>query len=116
MALSEILRSWLLDGISKQIKKTEERIMGAIDELATEVANMKVEITALTAAFDNEVTQSTQIVAGVNKLLALVGEDPRLAGIVADLKASIGTLQSERTRLASDNAAVQAAIDAANQA
>ena len=98
MTLSEIFRHWLSEPILREIN-----IMSAtLDDL-------RDALTALDTKIDEDLAQTIEIINAVNSLIAKVGTSPDVSAEVAAVSALI-------TKIASDNPAVKAAIDAAGAA
>jgi len=97
MTLSEQIRNWLLEPITKEIKKMSQTL-----------ADLQAAITAIGEAVAADVAQDVKVVEAINALLAKITElgNP-------DLTAEVEALAAIAAQLTSDNASVQAAIEAA---
>ena len=74
--------------------------------MAVTIEELRAAITDISAKVDADVAQDVKVVEAINALIAKIG-----AG--QDFTAELAALQAAGNKLSSDNAAVQAAIDAA---
>lgn len=97
MSLSTTIQKWMLDPILKELKK-----MGA------SIAELQAAITAIGEAVAADVAQDVKVVEAINALIAKIEAlgNP-------DLSAEVQALADIAANLASDNAAVQSAIEKA---
>lgn len=89
-----------------------------LQELKDGLAALVNEVTELHTSVDAEIAQTGLVVEAVNKLIAAIGSagNQDFAEEVTALSSALGGLQAARSKLASDNASVQTAIDSANTA
>jgi uncharacterized protein YoxC len=88
-----------------KIELTEERIMATIEELNTAIEELNTKV-------EEDITQTAAVIVAVNKLIEKLGATT----LPADVSAQITAIQAITAKVASDNPAVQAAIDAAGTA
>lgn len=92
--------------------------MSTLEELQAGLSAVTNEVTELKTSVDAEVAQTAVVIEAVNKLIAAINASGSqdFTNEVAALSAALTGLQEARTKLASDNDSVQAAIDAAGTA
>lgn len=83
-------------------------IKGELKNMAQTLADLQAAITAIGVAVDADVEQDLKVVAAINALIAKIETIGN-----PDLTAEVSGLATIAAKLAGDNAAVQAAIDAA---
>lgn len=97
MSISETIRGWLFDPITKEIQT-----------MSASITELQAAITAIGEAVAADVAQDVKVVEAINALIAKIEAlgNP-------DLSAEVQALADIAAQLASDNAAVQAAIEKA---
>lgn len=77
--------------------------------MAAQMNDLRNVMTILDAKLDADILQTAAIITAVNSLIAKLG-----TALSPDVQAEVDAIVAMTTKIMSDNAAVQAAIDAAN--
>lgn len=89
--------------------KVLKKIVKEIKIMAQTLQDLKDAITEIGAAVEADTAQDIKVVEAINALIAKIEQ----LGQGADFQAEVDALKAASSKLSSDNAAVQAAIDAA---
>ncbi len=87
----------------------QKKILREVLKMAATVKDLQDAIQGISDAVDADVAQDLKVVEAINALLAAIAA----GGSTADFQPQIDQLKAVSSKLSSDNAAVQAAIDAA---